>query len=559
MEKILVIGDDLRSFLAIVRSLARAGYEVHAAPFDFSSPALASRFISACHRLPRYAVAPQAWLQTLQSLIASHQFALIIPCGDNHLLPLAHHQAALGVPIALPNEAAFEVFFDKEKTRELAAKCGVPIARGGPISDDLMAELGLPFALKPRQSVYLRDVAQRGTVKIVRTAVEAVAALQHAQPIDDCFVEAFFAGEGVGVSVLARHGEIIAAFQHRRLAETSAAGGSSSRVSEPLESALMAAVTAMCAAVAYHGVGMFEFRHNPETQAFVLLEVNPRFWGSLPLAVASGMDFPAALAGLMLTDAVPASRVYRTGVVRRHLTAEYYRILTQSEQAVNRVQRAARLGSRLLKLALDVLLNPRQFDSFSPDDSAPFRAERRRTIRSFMRSVSQALPERHQTLDTDSHARLKAVLPPPSQKPNFMFICLGNICRSPFAAQLLSARVGNAAVTSSAGTLMLRDRPSPAEAIACAQAYGIMLDDHRSQIATYEALECTDAVFIFDDRNADDLAQLGVDPNRIIRLGSLIGRRVIDDPYGRGPAAFVDCYAQIAAAVDVIAATVAAR
>jgi len=559
MEKILVIGDDLRSFLAIVRSLARAGYEVHAAPFDFSSPALASRFISASHRLPRYAVAPAAWLEALQALVAQYQFALIIPCGDNHLLPLAHHQAELAAPIALPNEAAFEVFFDKEKTRELATRCGVPIARGGPVATELVAELGLPFALKPRQSVYLHDVAQRGAVKIVRTPAEVAVALQRAAPIDDYFVEAFFAGDGVGVSVLARRGEVVQAIQHRRLAETSEAGGSSSRVSEALDPALMAAVTAMCAAVAYHGVAMFEFRQNRATRAFVLLEVNARFWGSLPLAIESGVDFPADLATLLLTDKVLAPRAYRTGVVRRHLTAEYYRILTQSEQAVGRIQRAASLASRLLVLALDVLVKPRQFDSFASDDLAPFRAERRRTVVSFMRSLSQALPERGQSLKTQSHARLMAALPPLPDVPNFMVVCLGNICRSPFAARLLSARLGEAAVVSSSGTLMLADRPSPADAVACARAYGIALEDHRSQITTYEALARADAIFIFDDRNADDLAQLGVDPNKIIRLGSLIGRRVIDDPYGRGQAAFENCYAQIAAAVDVIAAAVAAR
>lgn len=559
MEKILVIGDDLRSFLAIVRSLARAGYEVHAAPFDFSSPALASRFISAIHRLPRYAVAPEAWLQSLQSLIAQHHFALTIPCGDNHLMPLAHHQAALAAPIALPNEAAFQVFFDKEKTRELAARCGVPIARGGPVSAERVAELGLPFALKPRQSVHLRDVGHRGAVKIIRTPEEVASALLCAKPVHDYFVEAFFAGDGVGVSVLARQGEIVQAFQHRRLAETSEAGGSSSRVSEALDPAHMAAVTAMCAAVAYHGVAMFEFRHNPETRAFVLLEVNARFWGSLPLAIASGSDFPADLAKLLLTDTVQPPHANRTGIVRRHLTAEYYRILTQSEQAVGRFHRAAHLGSSLLKLALDVLARPRQFDSFAPDDLAPFRAERRRTIQSFMRSIGQALPERRQRLIRQSHARLKSALPPSPRTPRLMFICFGNICRSPFAARLLSARVGEAAVISSAGTLMLRDRPSPADAVACARTHEVSLDDHRSEIATYEALAATDAIFIFDDRNADDLAQLGVDPNKIIRLGSLIGRRMIDDPYGLGLDAFENCYAQIATAVDVIAAAVVAR
>ena len=43
----LLLGDDLRAFLAIARSLGRRGVEVHAAPSDFSSSALKSRYIAA--------------------------------------------------------------------------------------------------------------------------------------------------------------------------------------------------------------------------------------------------------------------------------------------------------------------------------------------------------------------------------------------------------------------------------------------------------------------------------------------------------------------------------
>lgn len=54
MEKVLVIGDDMRSFLATVRSLGRQGLQVHAAPYDMSSPALTSRYIQQVHPLPFY-------------------------------------------------------------------------------------------------------------------------------------------------------------------------------------------------------------------------------------------------------------------------------------------------------------------------------------------------------------------------------------------------------------------------------------------------------------------------------------------------------------------------
>ena len=38
-----------------------------------------------------------------------------------------------------------------------------------------------------------------------------------------------------------------------------------------------------------------EFRVDAASDHWILVEINGRFWGSLPLAVASGMDFPLGL------------------------------------------------------------------------------------------------------------------------------------------------------------------------------------------------------------------------------------------------------------------------
>ena len=40
------------------------------------------------------------------------------------------------------------------------------------------------------------------------------------------------------------------------------------------------------------GVGMVEFKVDPRDGIPKLMEVNPRFWGSLQLAIVSGIDFP---------------------------------------------------------------------------------------------------------------------------------------------------------------------------------------------------------------------------------------------------------------------------
>jgi hypothetical protein len=47
--RVLVLGSDTRSFLAVVRSLGRAGLEVHVAWCPLQSASLRSRYIAAIH------------------------------------------------------------------------------------------------------------------------------------------------------------------------------------------------------------------------------------------------------------------------------------------------------------------------------------------------------------------------------------------------------------------------------------------------------------------------------------------------------------------------------
>ncbi|HXP12193.1 MAG TPA: hypothetical protein VN795_00910, partial [Stellaceae bacterium] len=94
-RKVLVIGDDTRSFLATVRSLAKRGIEVHAAPFDFRAPALKSRYVARIRYLPYYLGDGTEWLAAAEKLFRRERYDLVIPCDERTLLPLHHHRDRL--------------------------------------------------------------------------------------------------------------------------------------------------------------------------------------------------------------------------------------------------------------------------------------------------------------------------------------------------------------------------------------------------------------------------------------------------------------------------------
>ncbi len=108
-------------------------------------------------------------------------------------------------------------------------------------------------------------------------------------------LQQYVKGEGYGVSMLMKEGELRARFTHKRLRELQLGGGPSTiRVSTKNE-LLETYAENLLRSVGFTGVAMIEFKYDAGTGSGYFLEVNPRFWGSLGLAINSGVDFPYLL------------------------------------------------------------------------------------------------------------------------------------------------------------------------------------------------------------------------------------------------------------------------
>lgn len=390
-NRVLVLADDMGVFLAVVRSLGRSGIEVHVALADRHAPGLASRYVSAVHVLPPYHRDPDAWVASLRALIEAHGYRLILPCNDSRLLMLHHHADRIGRHIlAIPNEEAFATFTDKAATRDAAEKLGIKIAPGrllrqGEQAEHLAGELGLPLVLKPCRTYAVGDRQEKTIARILRTHAqlqEALGSIEHGSWLAESFVP----GEGVGVSVLARRGEVLLAWQHRRLHVAAETAGSTARVGERADPQLLAVTQALARATNFSGVAMFEFRVDCCSGRYALLEVNPRFWGSLPLAVAAGADFPAMLWDV-LTGAEPQLQAQRPNLIaKRNLSGEFNRLASAVADARDVAARVHAVAALLV--FLPTLLVRSRFDSWAADDPVPYQVERRQILARLWRRVA---------------------------------------------------------------------------------------------------------------------------------------------------------------------------
>jgi protein-tyrosine phosphatase len=135
-----------------------------------------------------------------------------------------------------------------------------------------------------------------------------------------------------------------------------------------------------------------------------------------------------------------------------------------------------------------------------------------------------------------------------------LFVCKGNICRSPFAEAYLRQRLNGAPVqVHSAGYHPKRNRPCPDEALAAARELATDLGPHRSRLLDAEMVRAADAIFTFDQENYSTvLARHPEAGRKLHRLSTLGGGEVQDirDPYGGTLDEFRRAYDRIRRALD---------
>lgn len=550
-SKVLVIGDDTRSFLSTVRSLGRKGIEVHVAPFDFRVPALSSRYISATHFLPYYLDGGQEWLDAITALMRVHDFSLVIPCDERGLLPLCMHRDVLArlAVLAIPSPEALDIFFDKAKTRALALSQDVPVALGRMLLghdtvDSIAADIGLPVVLKEPMSYALPELYVRTSTRIVDTRAELAAWLAAHDKAKPVLLEQMFPGFGLGVSVLCDEGKVLQAFEHHRAHELN--GSSYYRKSALPDPDRLAAVERMVQATAYTGLAMFEFKLEPETGKWILIEVNARPWGSLPLPVSVGVDFPYRLYCLLARGEASGPVAYPADRYCRNLMQDLWQARARARQLVRQPHRFLAHCAAWAWSFRRVLLGLEHHDTLVRDDMRPGLRElqtlfglRSGALSGTSVSTGQLpLKERLTQLAAESGRAVKV-----------LFVCQGNINRSSYAelkaVQLFDRNLFH---FSSAGMLPRNRRPSPALAVTVAARHGVDMSAHRSRHATAELMKSADVVIVFDDINRNSIRARYPNLDKHVYLLGSAGADTdpsIPDPEGRDESTFLSTYQRI--------------
>jgi predicted ATP-grasp superfamily ATP-dependent carboligase len=397
--RVLVTDSNRGCAIAIIRSLGRRGLEVIAADSEARSPGFYSRYASGRLRYPSARTAPEAAVAALLEGARSRGVDLIVPVTDETVLLLSESRDRFaGVSaLALPDRDAYATTRDKLATLELARNVGVPLPRSELVSTTREAlaaapSLGWPVVLKPRSTSVYRGgrLVEHYEVSYAENPRALSEQMEQLEGRSDVLLQEYYPGEGHGVELLVERGRPRAAFQHRRLREVPITGGASSfRESVALDPVLYDYAVRLLAALDWTGLAMVEFKLG--SQGPRLMEINGRIWGSLPLAVKSGMDFPARMAELYLggspeRNGAPETR-YALGIRSRNLDLEFI-WLGSALRGNHGYQLIPTPGRRqALAVALRLAYPGDGFDVLALDDPRPGVADLARIARKLRRKV----------------------------------------------------------------------------------------------------------------------------------------------------------------------------
>ena len=287
-----------RSSYASVLSLGRRGIDVHVGD---AAPLAMSRFSHYCKsftRLPDFFIEPERYFhETCQALKRTKAKVLLPGHEDVGIFSKRINDLPLDVSIALPDWNNYSIAEDKFAVLELAQKTGCPVPQTREVGsleelDDLSESTEWPVVIKTRIGNSAKGV------RIVHGKKELVEQFEelfqtYNLPKDRWpVIQEFLPGEAAGVCVLYDHGRCVASFAERylRCKEQGKFGTSTLRETYDNHQLISKAISIMDK-LEWHGVAHLDFVADGNGE-FKLIEINPRLWGALALAMFSGVDFP---------------------------------------------------------------------------------------------------------------------------------------------------------------------------------------------------------------------------------------------------------------------------
>jgi len=320
MASVLVTDGHFRKTLAVVRSLGRKGIPVTVGERTFLNTSFLSKYCARRLIYPSPRRSPDQFVEFLLTEIKKNHYDCLFPMEEETLLLLVkyHSEISRYTYLLSPDLKKIEFVRDKRNLMQFAESHGIPTPKtfqippepckvqgfgpesnevqGSPVPDvvqglnHLLDKVPIPAVIKPRISSGSFGIVY---VKKREDLLPSYQSVHKRYPFP--IIQEWIPDGGGTFGLAALFDEasnIKAAFVHKKLRMYPVQGGPSTLREGVEHPQIMELGLSLLKPLNWVGIGMVEFKVDPRDGIPKLMELNPRFWGSLQLAIVSGVDFP---------------------------------------------------------------------------------------------------------------------------------------------------------------------------------------------------------------------------------------------------------------------------
>jgi predicted ATP-grasp superfamily ATP-dependent carboligase len=295
--KVLLTDGECKHTLAATRALGRKNVDVSIIStkprcLSFHSKYCRKEFI--CSNL-----STKQFVIELSTILKNEKFDVLLPISYHSCLSISKNIDLLRryTKIPLASSKSMNIASDKNETVQFAIKNKIPVPKTFTINEineveEISQELQYPVVIKALE--------ESGSVKYANSKDELINLYKKecqtfkSQTERGKFpqIQEYIPGDGYGFYALFNHGEPRAFFMHKRIHEFPITGGPSTMAKSYFNSELKELGLKVLEKLNWHGVAMVEFKKDRRDGKFKLIEINPKFWGSLDLSISAGVNFP---------------------------------------------------------------------------------------------------------------------------------------------------------------------------------------------------------------------------------------------------------------------------
>lgn len=345
MHKVIVTDGLSRKSLSVVRSLGKLKYHICVSGNSIFTTSFWSKYTKKRIILPSIKNKPLSFSKKFISFLSKNMNSkkfILFPMEDDTLNWLSENRDEVFkyANFIIPSKESLNIAQNKFLTLQFAKKLGISIPEtiGSKSIKHFLKKINFITSKYKANSYIVKPIRSSSSLGVVYLKGKTFSKsywIRHWKKYGELIIQKRIShhGHSIGVSVLFDNkSNCVASFVHLRLQQYPNSGGpSTSRMSIQNDNLVKKSIR-LLKNLNWYGVAMIEWKIDPDNNEAMLMEVNPRFWGSLELAVRSGVNFPSLYARASIGIKIVPPKQYQNGVICRWMfPGEILRYLTQKK------------------------------------------------------------------------------------------------------------------------------------------------------------------------------------------------------------------------------------